>query len=257
MTRPRICLPQDIQAGCRYALTDDDARYLRSVLRLVEGASLLVFNGSGREGEAVIDHVDDKKVNVKIVDAWPVAPDSLSIILAQSLPKAGKMETILQKATELGVQKIVPFFSQRSVPKLNREKAADRQARWQKIVLEATRQCRQAYIPEVTPVLSFPEMLKAVPRDAVRIILWEEEGGVGIKSFLRLERAMPMTGCCIVVGPEGGFTEEEIKEAGDCGFAVASLGRHVLRVETASLAAIALIQYEWGRFFDPVTGGTA
>lgn len=257
MTRPRICLPLDIQAGCRYTLTDDNARYLRSVLRLEEGAPLLIFNGAGREGEAVIDQVEDKRVSVKITDTWPVAPDNLSIILAQSLPKAGKMELILQKATELGVQQIVPFFSLRSVPKLNREKAADRQVRWQKIVMEATRQCRQSYIPEVTPVLSFSDMLNAIPQETVRMILWEEEGTLSLKAYLRQEKLGSVPTCCVIVGPEGGFSEEEVKEAEAKGFTALSLGRRVLKVETASLAAIAIIQYEWGRFFDLMTGGAA
>lgn len=255
MTRPRICLPLDMQTGCHYTLTDEDRRYLRSVLRLAEGEPLMVFNGAGREGEAVIDHVGGKDVRVKILDTWSVPPARLSIVLAQSLPKADKMETILQRATELGVYKIVPFISQRSVPKLDRKKATDKQSRWQKIALEATRQCRQAYIPEVTQVLSFSEMLKAAPQDAVRVIFWEEETDLDIKNFLHREALKPLTKCWMVIGPEGGFSTEEVQEAGDFGFTPVSLGRHVLRVETASPAAIAVIQYEWGRFFDLTTGG--
>jgi 16S rRNA (uracil1498-N3)-methyltransferase len=189
-----------------------------------------------------------------VEDVWPAAPEDLSITLAQSLPKSGKMDVIIQKATELGVHRIIPFISHRCVPRLDEEKAWARQGRWQKIAMEAARQCRRAHIPDIAPILSFADMLTQASSDSFRMILWEEEMTADIRSLLTLASGALETGCVVAVGPEGGFTAEEIDQAKGAGFVTASLGRHVLRTETASLAAIAIIHYEIGRFFD-LTGG--
>jgi 16S rRNA (uracil1498-N3)-methyltransferase len=250
VTRPRIHLPRDMQAGSRYKLADEDRKYVGSVLRLAEGDPILLFNGSGREGEGIIDHLNDKEVSVKILRAWPVSPKKMAITLAQSLPKSGKMDFILQKATELGIHRIIPFVSRRSVPKLDRDKAAAKQSRWQKIVMEAARQCRSAHIPEVNPVVSFAEMLEQAPEGSLRIIFWEEETVADIKGLLGHDRTEKGNACFIVVGPEGGFTADEVMTAKDMGFLPASLGRHILKTDTAALTVITIIQYEKGEFFN-------
>lgn len=250
MTRPRIYLPRDMQAGNRCTLADEDRKYLRSVLRLAAGDSILLFNGSGSEGEAIIDRMNDKEMSIQILRVWPVSPENTAITLAQSLPKSGKMELILQKATELGVQRIIPFSSRRSVPRLDQDKAAAKQGRWQKIVTEAAKQCRSAHVPEVSPVASFAGMLEQAPRSDLRIILWEEEPVADMRAVLRAAEKDTRTACFVAVGPEGGFTADEVRMAKDVGFWPASLGRHVLRTETASLAAITIIQYEKGEFFN-------
>ncbi len=250
MTRPRLYFPRDLQAGSRGILTKEDRKYIRSVLRLAEGDPVLLFDGSGREGEGIIDRLDDKELCVSITDAWDVFPDKMAVTLAQSLPKSDKMELILQKATELGIHGIIPFLSHRSVPRLEPGRALQKEVRWRKIVMEAARQCRRAHIPDVTPVISFREMLDRAPEAALRIILWEEESSADIKGLLKKSGRQEEKACWIVVGPEGGFTAEEIIMAKDRGFLAVSLGRHVLRTETASLAVITIIQYEMGNFFN-------
>jgi len=254
VTTPRIYLPGDMQAGSRYKLTDEDRKYLRTVLRLAGGDPILIFNGSGLEAEGLIDEPAEKDLFVKIMRTWPASAETTAIALAQSLPKSDKMDFILQKATELGTGRIIPFVSQRSVPRLSREKASARQGRWQKIAIEAARQCRRSHIPAVSPVLSFTEMLAQAPEDALRIILWEEETGTGIKSLFFPEHIKSVKSCFAVVGPEGGFTVDEITMAKERGFIPVSLGRHVLRTETASLAVLTIIQYELNAFFD-LSGG--
>ncbi|MDQ5987870.1 MAG: Ribosomal RNA small subunit methyltransferase E [Syntrophus sp. SKADARSKE-3] len=254
MTRPRIYLPCDLEPGNRYNLTEGDRRYLQSVLRLETGDAILVFNGKGREGEGIVDSVGDKNLCVAVQDVWSASPEDLSIILAQALPKSGKMDVIIQKATELGVSRIIPFISHRCVPRLDEQKSWARQERWQKIAMEAARQCRRAHIPDITPILPFADMLIQSPTDSFKMILWEEEMTAGIRSLLTCAYSVLGRECVIAVGPEGGFTSDEIDQAKGERFLTASLGRHVLRTETASLAAIAIIQYEIGRFFD-LTGG--
>ena len=253
MTLPRIFLPGDMEAGRRYKLSDEDRKYIRSVMRLSEGDSIHVFNGSGKEGEGIIEHGNDRDVYVKIVNGWFISPDNVTFTLAQSLPKSDKMDFILQKATELGVQCVIPFMSSRSVPKLDAVKAAARKNRWEKIVTEAARQCGRAHIPEITPVVSFSDMLKQTSADACRIIFWEEEAARDLKTLLRRERAEAAMKYFVVIGPEGGFAVDEIEQAQKLGFLPVSLGRHVLRTETAAIAVMAIFQYEKGEFFN-VTG---
>jgi 16S rRNA (uracil1498-N3)-methyltransferase len=254
VTRPRLYLPQTMEVGHPCMLDNDTRRYVRSVLRLAEGGRVLLFNGSGKEGVGVIEHLNEKEGCIKILRTWPVSGDPPNITLAQSLPKAGKMDLVLQKATELGVCRIIPFVSARSIPRPDAVKAADRQDRWQKIVAEAARQCRRARVPEVGRVVPFAEMTRDAPADALRMILWEEEKTADIKGLLHDEGVEREGAYFIAVGPEGGFTSAEIEAARDHGFLTASLGRNILRTETAALAMITVIQYEKGTFFD-LAGG--
>jgi len=235
-------------------LDKETRHYIRKVLRLGEGAPVLLFDGLGREAEGVIEHLSEKEGRIKVLGVWSVPQDSPSITLAQSLPKSGKMDLVLQKATELGVCRIIPFLSARSIARPEAGKSFDRRERWQKIVIEAARQCRRAHIPEGGRIASFSEMAREAPANAIRIILWEGEMSTGMKVILQNNSAQHAVAYFIVIGPEGGFTEEEIREARDQGFLTAHLGRHILRTETAAIAAIIVIQYEVGTFFGPGGG---
>lgn len=254
MTRPRLHLPEIRGMGHHCVLDNETRRYVRTVLRLGEGAPVLLFDGFGKEAEGVIAHLSEKEGRIAVLRVWPVPQDSPAITLAQSLPKSGKMDLVLQKATELGVCRIIPFVSARSIARPDAGKVSDRRERWQKIVTEAARQCRRARIPEVGRVVSFVEMARGAPASANRIILWEGEERADIKGLLQGIGAKRRAGYFIAVGPEGGFTPEEIGEARDQGFLTASLGRHILRTETAALAIITVIQYETGTFFN-LAGG--
>ena len=254
MTRPRIYLPRALTAGDRYPLADRDRQYLGKVLRLGGGDRILLFDGRGREGEGEIHVSAAGDWEVAVLESWIADAAPLSLILAQALPKAGKMDLILQKATELGVDAVHPFASQRSVPRLDPDKAGARRERWQKIAMEAARQCRRASLPAIHPVVPFERMLEMIPRDAFRILCWEEEKNLDIRTLLG-KGPGEASAVCVVIGPEGGFTAEERAAAQARGFASASLGPRLLKVETAVLAILALVQYEWGGFFN-LPGGT-
>jgi len=256
LTISRIYLPREIEIGEVCELTGENRKYVLSVLRMKKGNHLLLFDGLGCECEAVITGHDHERVNLKIISKEVVPAEAINITLAQSLPKAKKMDSIIEKACELGTFRIIPFVSARSIPRLPPEKALLKQARWQKIALEAARTCHLNRIPEVGNIHAFEKMLREADTEALKIIFWEEETKRSLKQTL--EEIRPGASCnlqlekCrdffLVVGPEGGFAEDEIRLAESRGFTSVSLGRQILKVETAAIVILSIIQYERGAF---------
>jgi 16S rRNA (uracil1498-N3)-methyltransferase len=232
-------------AGTTLTLSSDEGRYLSRVLRLAEGDSVTICTDGGLEYECSIKEIKGKSVIVSIDSLCKVERESpLDITLCQALPKGKKMDLILQKGTELGVRRFVPFISSRSVSRPAGE--TEKSSRWSKIVLEAARQCGRNFIPPVEKTADFDEMLSGfagLNDDSVlKIIPWEGEEVQGIKS---------LAGACVreavlLIGPEGGFSEEEAVRAGQAGFKPVTLGRRLLRTETAGLATVSILQYLWG-----------
>lgn len=251
MTRPRIYCPQDMAEGVTYALGKDHLRYLRNVLRTTVGDRLLLFDGAGNEYDSVVRRLSDQDVIVEIVRKAirTYEEASRNVALLQALPKGSKMDLIVQKTTELGVARIMPFISERSVLKLSREKRLAKVARWRKIALEATRQCGRASVPEIGEILSFEEALRSGEGAEGKIIFWEEETGTSCRELLEEGKFRDAKDMAIVIGPEGGFSREEVARARAKGFESASVGTSILKVDTAAIAAVAIIQYERG-FFD-------
>lgn len=256
MTMSRIYLPKEMEAGELSELTGKMRQYVLSVLRMKKGDHLLLFDGLGCEYDAVITGHDHEHVNLEIISKKVILVDTINITLAQSLPKAKKMDFIIEKACELGVSSIIPFVSRRSIPNLPPGKALLKQVRWQKIALEAARQCHLNRIPEVGNIHTFEKMLRSAGENDIRIIFWEEETKKYLKQTLEeirldAECNLKLEKCrdfFLVVGPEGGFAEEEVRLAESMGFTSVSLGGQILKVETASLAILSIIQYERGAF---------
>ena len=260
MTIPRIYVPIPhvvsapsvipAEAGIHDAieLGKDHLRYVKFVLRMKKGDHLTLFDGTGWEYETVIKQISADGIAVDVIHKRLAPEETLHITIMQSLPKANKMDFIVQKATELGAHRMVPFHSSRSVPRLSTEKAASRIARWQSIAVEAARQCRRADVPEITGMVSFEEALSLAGQETLKLIFWEEESGRGVKQVLRDNRHDGIRDLSVVIGPEGGFTKEEVADAAGKGFLSVSLGRQVLKVETAVLTILSIIQYEKGFF---------
>lgn len=248
MTMSRIYLPREMEAGELCELTGENRQYVLSVLRMKKGNHLLLFDGLGCECEAVITGHDHERVNLKIISKEVIHAEAINITLAQSLPKAKKMDSIIEKACELGAFRIIPFLSIRSIPRLPPEKALLKQARWQKIALEAARKCHLNWIPEVGNIDTFEKMLRSAGENDIKIIFWEEETKRYLKHTLRERQSEANRDFFLVVGPEGGFAGEEIRLAESMGFTSVSLGRRILKVETAALAILSIIQYERGTF---------
>jgi len=221
-----------------------EVRHIRRVLRLKVGDRLVLFDGSAKEYEGIIVEESPSSVVIKVQGIFSPSKESpLEITLAQSLLKGEKMEYLIQKATELGIKKIIPFFSSRSVPLLDKSKKLRRYHRWEKIAIEACKQCGRITVPKVEPLQNYSEMLGMASSEALRLILWEKEGQ-GLKEILK--ESKERTKIFFVVGPEGGMSDEEVEEARRAGFIPINLGKRVLRSETASVCLLSILQYERG-----------
>jgi 16S rRNA (uracil1498-N3)-methyltransferase len=159
------------------------------------------------------------------------------------LPKADKMDFILEKATELGCSRVIPFRSSRTIPRLDPRDARKRLLRWERIALAAAKQCGSGRFPEISSLLSYPDALRAVAEAEGKVIFYEGEGRFGLKTVLSGLRKI--SSIALLVGPEGGFSEDEVKEAERSGFLRAGLGPRILRVETAAVAALSMTMYHF------------
>ncbi len=230
--------------GDTIIVSDEDHRYLVRVLRLGVGDQVTLFDGRGGEADATISRLGPRAVELHVeARRQGEATTGPLLTLVQALARGEKLDLVVQKATELGVGRIIPVTTQRAVPRLDTIRAASRRARWQKIAREAARQCGRADVPEVEPVTALPLALDAAPRDALKLVLWEEARQVRLRELLPAE---PPPAIVIVVGPEGGFTSEEIAHAREAGFSPVGFGPRILRTETASLAALAVVGYALG-----------
>ena len=256
LTIPRIYLPCPMNVGCLCELREEDQTYVKSVLRFKTNDHLVVFDGQGHEYQALIREIKGNRTTVEILKKNRIQEKPFSITLAQALPKAGKMDFIIQKATELGVDRVAPFQSARSVARMPDDRKQQKESRWQKIALEAARQCGRADVPVISPCVDFREMINNADPTISRIIFWEEETHAGIRDVIRQVSAGLTGQLLVVVGPEGGFLKEEVQFAREAGFISVSLGRQILRVETAVLAILVIIQYEKGILGESPTAGS-
>jgi 16S rRNA (uracil1498-N3)-methyltransferase len=244
VTIPRLYLPRPLDTGAVCAATADQARYVKTVLRMREGDPLLTFDGMGWEYEAVIRRLMADEMALEITGRRKLPEAEIHVTLCQAVPKTAKMDGIIRHATELGAERIVPFLAERSVPRWRPEQLPPKRERWQKIAVEASRQCGRPDIPEIGEIVTFERMLRDVPESGLRLIPWEEETKTGIREVLRDPSRSGLKEFILVIGPEGGFSAGEIELARQAGFLPVSLGKRVLRVETASLAVLAILQYE-------------
>ncbi|HMK49974.1 MAG TPA: 16S rRNA (uracil(1498)-N(3))-methyltransferase [Thermodesulfovibrionales bacterium] len=244
---PRIYVP-DVE-GNKISITSDKARYLTTVLRCKSGDDLQILDGTGYCYRTVIAKADKKEVVAEVLEKFPFDLESpVNIVLVQSLLKGEKMDMVVQKATELGVKDIVPVITERSQLRETRKTG-----RWQKIAAEASRQSGRTLVPLVKEPAEFLSFIETVGRPGPEtpeqrepggFIFYEEEGE-------RLSQAV-LTTCSqsssllLVVGPEGGFTKPEVEAAREIGLRVVSLGKRILRAETAAIAAVALVQHLLG-----------
>ncbi len=241
---PRFYVPEPrIERGVM-SLQGGELRHLRRVLRLKIGDRLTLFNGRGKEYEGVLIAESPSSALIKIEEVLsPQRESPLEVTLAQSLLKREKMEYVIQKATELGIKTFIPFFSSRSVPLLDKAKRGKRSERWEKIAIEACKQCGRTQIPKVEAIRTYSEVMQMAPSAALCLLLCEK-GGRGIKEVLR--ESQKTSEIFFLVGPEGGMSMEEVDEAKRANFIPVTMGKRILRSETASLSLLSILQYEWG-----------
>ena len=248
MTIPRIYSPDALENKTTCELGPDNLKYLIQVMRLKKGDRINIFDGFGREFEAIIKGFSTETVFIDLEKLIPTTNKNIRITLAQAIPKAGKLDTIVKSAAELGADVIIPFDAARSVGRIAEEKISLKVARWQKIAAEAARCCHSNNITKVSKVSSFADMIASASNDALKLMFWEEESQKTIKDILKDETITATKDFFIVVGPEGGFSKDEVTMAKEAGFISVSLGKQILKVETAVATILSIIQYEKGIF---------
>lgn len=228
-------------AGNAAAITGDDVRHIGRVLRLHAGDALRLCDGCGTEYDARIEQITEQAVRCQLGAPMPSESEPpCRITLFQCLPKTGKMETILQKCTELGANAFVPVLSARCVALPVRD-VSNKLTRWQRVALEAAKQSRRGVIPTVERILPIDQ----IDPGAFDLFLFanEEERAQSAKRVLRALKGMPRT-AAILIGPEGGFSAEEADALVRRGATSVTLGKRILRTETAGMALMAQLVYE-------------
>ena len=227
------------------SITGSEAHHIKNVLRLKPGDGLKLFDGTGFEYEAAIVRLSAKEVAVEIQRKYrAAAPSGVQIIVAQAFLKQKKMDDLVRKLCELGVAQWIPFFSQRSVARPGAKRLESRSQRWQRIAIEAVKQCRRTDTLQIGDALSFEAVLEFSNSCDLRIVFWENESSLITRDLESGDN--PIKKILVMLGPEGGFTDQEIKLVRNCGFISAGLGPRILRAETATIVAATLVQYLFG-----------
>ena len=221
-----------------------EVRHMKNVLRLKPGDKIRVFDGEGFEYDASIHQYFADRVEIKITRKFPGTKESpVQIGVAQALLKEKKMDRLLRHLCELGVNRWIPFISERSVPRPVEKRLSARAQRWRKIVQESCKQCRRSKLPEIIKTLTFEEVLDYGLSCDLQIVFYENES-VPLKSLMPPNPAP--RNILLILGPEGGFSDQEIENARAAGCVVAGLGPRILRAETAAIAACTLTQFLYG-----------
>lgn len=221
----------------------EDVNHIKNVLRMKEGDKVFLSCETDLEYECSLEEFASDKIKARILDIHGMETElGTEIILYQGLPKGDKMEFIIQKAVELGVTKIVPVRMKRCVVKLDEKKAKKKTERWNGIALSAAKQSKRGIIPEVSQVKSYKEALEEAKELDMLLVPYEEVKGITYSKELLLQ-AKKKKSIGIIIGPEGGFEEEEIAEARETGGKTMTLGKRILRTETAGMAMLSILMF--------------
>lgn len=239
---PRFYVDFALSPDSVVELPDNVVRHL-NVLRMKNTEAIVLFNGNGKAYPALPEVLEKRRASVRILREEATDNESpLNITLVQAVSAAERMDFTLQKSVELGVAEIRPVISERCVVRLSGERAEKRVARWQEIVVSACEQSGRNIVPKVLPLTTYVQALQQLPQETTKLLM-------SLNRAQKLSDVQPQSGKVVfMVGPEGGWTEKEEQQAFDAGFQSVTLGKRVLRTETASLAAIAAMQTLWGDF---------
>ncbi|MFZ5877651.1 MAG: 16S rRNA (uracil(1498)-N(3))-methyltransferase [Nitrospirota bacterium] len=251
---PHFFLAPGSLQGDAVIITDALARHLAGSLRCREGDRITVVSEEGRRYRIEVVEATTRRVSGRVIDALTEGGTSaVRVTLVQAILKGDHMDAVVQKATELGVHRIVPLITRRTVVRPKHDRSARQVERWRAIALEAAQQSERLTVPRVDDVRSLPDWLHARSGDrSLRWLLRERETQRHLRD--ELSSRSPAAEVALVVGPEGGFEEEEIDLARAAGCGVVSLGRAILRAETAGVTAVAILQYAWGELGGPQPG---
>ncbi|PKM83060.1 MAG: 16S rRNA (uracil(1498)-N(3))-methyltransferase [Firmicutes bacterium HGW-Firmicutes-14] len=249
----RFFVPESSIKGDQVVITGPDVKHIGRVLRLGPGDEIVLSPGNGRRFLTRISEITSREVLCKIISEQEVLTEPpVRVSLYQGLPKGEKMELVIQKTTELGVGRIVPVDCERTVVRLDRKKAAARQARWQRVAEEAAKQSGRTVVPQVSEPVGFETALAGLPAGCLALMPWEEESLTGIRTVL--QGNTNAVEIAVFIGPEGGFSRREAELARVRRVIPVSIGPRIMRTETAGIAAVAVIMYELGDLGGLVNG---
>jgi 16S rRNA (uracil1498-N3)-methyltransferase len=249
MRLTRVYVGATLVPGSLVELPPDTASHLAKVLRARSGDELILFNGDGREFNGAIEAVRGSRVSASIGDSRPVDRESpLAITLVQCVPRGDRMDFIVQKATELGVARIAPVLSQRSVVRLDKAQAESKAVHWRAVAVSACEQCGRNRLPTIEAVQPLLNYLgESSPGTGPRLVLEPESArSHAAAQDTSAGAAGPIVDAEIAIGPEGGFASDELEAFRVAGFSQIGLGPRILRAETAAIAAVVWLQARLG-----------
>ena len=241
----QIFTEQDMKKGDEITVEGEDARHLAQVVRMRPGERLRVshvFPDGGEGGSFICELTGAEKacIRLRVLEEVPSTELDNEIVLFQAIPKGDRMETVIEKAVELGAREIVPVEMKHCVVRLDEKKKKTRVRRYQSIAENAARQSKRSRIPRVGDVISYREALERAKTSDICLVPYECEEGMAATAEA-VAKIAPGKSVSIFIGPEGGFAEEEIRAARDLGMDVISLGRRILRTDTAAIAAMTMV----------------
>ncbi|MBC8014959.1 MAG: 16S rRNA (uracil(1498)-N(3))-methyltransferase [Sporomusaceae bacterium] len=238
----RFFIDSSLQA--EMSIQGQDAHHISKVLRLQVGDGIIVVAPDGSAGTVQISDISIDKVMLVLQETIAEEKEApVDVYLAQGLPKSDKMDYIVQKAVELGIKGICPMEAEHCVVQYDEAKKKARCQRWQKVAVEAAKQCGRTVVPVIEPISGLAAILAAVDADTIVIMLYEGQAAQGLKQTLAEHKAKKYI---LLVGPEGGFSAKEVTLCQNHGACIVTLGPRILRTETAALAGVAMVMYEYG-----------
>ncbi len=241
--------PKNIESGKTVTITGQDVNHIKNVLRMHPGQTIIVSDGHGRDFDVTISRITDTDVQGEAIVRKSISPPKPALTVFQAIPKARKMDIVVEKLTEIGIMKIEPFIAPRTVVDFRRGQQEKRLGRWKALVLQAAQQSQRSFLPVVSEITKWPDILgKMLPYNYL-VVPWEGESNQGIKDALPDEAEE----IGLVIGPEGGFSQDEVLAMVEIGAKTVCLGRNILRAETAAIVASTLVLDHFGELGQPIT----
>jgi len=239
----KFIIPEIDSIPSKTSIHGQDAKHISKVLRLNKGDRIDITNGQGKDYTAIIAYTSLDNIGIDIIDEHDSLTESpINITLCSGMLKDKKMDLVIKHVTQLGIYEWIPFYCERSIPIPNEKSMENRQQRWEIIAKEALKQCRRSRLPKISKPLSFKKLLDRSGSHDLKIAFWEK----ATRRIDTLKKTPSNNKILILIGPEGGFSKEEISQSEEKGFLSYSLGPRILRAETASISSCTLVQHILG-----------
>lgn len=240
----RCFVPPDDWQTSEMELSRDEVHHLHTVLRAKAGAPVFAFDGHGRTAECEVVEIDRRRARLRVLQQHIHPKPSPEFILLQGLPREQKMDLLIQKATELGVHRIRPVQTDHAVARIREGNEESKRARWQRIALNAAKQCGAVWLPEVDPIQPLLTCLTEMQRVDLLLVCSLEPDTQPLRAVMQSARETQPATVAFLVGPEGDFSARERAAARNAGGRAVSLGDSILRTETTSLFVLSVLSYE-------------